>query len=93
MKKTSAHLATIAGIVLIAIASSPPAQAGTKRQHADSQWRQGGPDIVVKDGVRRRSGGERRSIGQERRYFLGDPGRNFGVGPDSYECFGYDCNW
>lgn len=24
---------------------------------------------------------------------FGDPDRYFGVGPGSYECFGYDCNW
>jgi hypothetical protein len=27
------------------------------------------------------------------RRFGGDPGRYFGVGPGSYECYGYDCNW
>ena len=27
------------------------------------------------------------------RYFGADPDRYFGVGPGSYECFGYDCNW
>jgi hypothetical protein len=26
-------------------------------------------------------------------YFGADPDRYFGVGPGSYECFGYDCNW
>jgi hypothetical protein len=89
MKKASAHLAAIA-ITLIAIASVSPASAGAKRHHADSQWRQGAPDIIVKDGLRRRFGG-----GQRRyfRYFGVDPGRGFGVGPNSYECYGYDCNW
>lgn len=27
------------------------------------------------------------------RYFGADPDRYFGVGPGSYECYGYDCNW
>ena len=27
------------------------------------------------------------------RYFGDDPDRYFGVGPGSYECYGYDCNW
>jgi hypothetical protein len=27
------------------------------------------------------------------RYFGADPDRYFGIGPGSYECFGYDCNW
>ena len=26
-------------------------------------------------------------------YFGADPDRYFGVGPGSYECYGYDCNW
>ena len=26
-------------------------------------------------------------------YFGADPDRYFGIGPGSYECFGYDCNW
>ena len=90
MKKTSAHLAALGGIALIAIASVSPAEAGAKRCHADSHWRKGGPDIVVKDGLRRRP---LRSFGLERRYFGVDPGRGFGVGPNSYECYGYDCNW
>jgi hypothetical protein len=27
------------------------------------------------------------------RYFGADRDRYFGVGPGSYECYGYDCNW
>jgi hypothetical protein len=27
------------------------------------------------------------------RRFGVDSGRYFGVGPGSYECYGYDCNW
>jgi len=27
------------------------------------------------------------------RYFGADPDRYFGIGPGSYECFGFDCNW
>lgn len=27
------------------------------------------------------------------RYFGASPDRYFGVGPGSYECYGYDCNW
>ncbi len=27
------------------------------------------------------------------RYFGADPDRYFGIGPGSYECFGYDCTW
>ena len=27
------------------------------------------------------------------RYSGADPDRYFGIGPGSYECFGYDCNW
>ena len=87
MKKASAALAAIGGITLIAIASMSPAEAGTKRQKADRHWRQAGPEIVVKEGVRGRSGKGQRP------YFGADPGRGFGVGPNSYECFGYDCNW
>jgi hypothetical protein len=34
-------------------------------------------------------GGQRRYF----RYFGVDPGVGFGVGPNSYECIGYDCNW
>jgi hypothetical protein len=30
---------------------------------------------------------------QYRGYFGADPRRYFGVGPGSYECYGYDCNW
>jgi hypothetical protein len=30
---------------------------------------------------------------QYRGYFGTDPGRYFGVGSGSYECYGYDCNW
>jgi hypothetical protein len=30
---------------------------------------------------------------QYRGYFGADPDRYFGVGPGSYECYGYDCNW
>jgi hypothetical protein len=30
---------------------------------------------------------------QYRGYFGADPGRYFGVGPGSYECYGFDCNW
>ena len=94
MKKASAHLAALGGIALIAIASVSPAWAGAKRYHADSHWRKGGPDIIVKDGLRRRiGGGPLRYFGLERRYFGVDPGRGFGVGPNSYECYGYDCNW
>jgi hypothetical protein len=94
MKKTSASLAALAGITLIAIASVSPASAGAKRHHADAHWRQGASDIIVKDGLRRRfGGGQRRYFGLERRYFGVDPGRGFGVGPNSYECYGYDCNW
>ncbi len=26
-------------------------------------------------------------------YFGADPDRYFGVGPGSYDCYGYDCNW
>jgi hypothetical protein len=93
VKKASAHLAAL-GITLIAIASVSPASAGAKRNHADSHWRQGGPEIVVKDGIRRRiGGGQRRYFRLERGYFGADPGRGFGVGPNSYECYGYDCNW
>jgi len=94
MKKASAYLAALVGITLIAIASVSPAVAGAKRYHANPYWRQGGPDIVIKDGHRRRLGsGQRRYFGLERGYFGVDPGRGFGEGPNSYECFGYDCNW
>jgi hypothetical protein len=94
MKKASAYLAALAGIVLIAIAAVSPASAGSKRHHADPHWRQSGPDIIVKDGRPRRiGGGQRRYFGLERGYFGVDPGRGFGVGPNSYECYGYDCNW
>ena len=27
------------------------------------------------------------------RYFGADPDRYFEIGPGSYECFGYGCNW
>jgi hypothetical protein len=92
MKKANIALAAVCGIALLAIASLSPAAAGAKRYHADSHWRKGAPDIVVKDGrARRLGGGQRRYFGLER--FGADPGRGFGVGPDSYECFGYDCNW
>jgi hypothetical protein len=90
MKKASAHLAALAGIALIAIAAVSPASAGAKKHRADAQWRQGNTDIVVKDGrPRRLGGGQRRYF----RYFGVDPGVGFGVGPNSYECYGYDCNW
>jgi len=26
-------------------------------------------------------------------YFGADPDRYFGIGPGSYDCYGYDCNW
>jgi hypothetical protein len=94
MKNASAYLVALAGITLIAIASVSPGSAGAKRYQADAHWRQGGPDIIVKDGrTRRLGGGQRRYFGLERRYFGVDPGRGFGVGPNSYECYGYDCNW
>jgi hypothetical protein len=89
MKNASAYLAALAGITLIAMASVSPAAAGAKRHQADPHWRQGGTDIVVKDGRPRRLGGQRRYF----RYFGVDPGVGFGVGPNSYECIGYDCNW
>jgi hypothetical protein len=94
MKNASAYLAALAAITLIAMAAVSPATAGAKRHQADSQWRQGGPDIVVKDGrPRRLGGGQRRYFRLERGYFGADPDRGFGVGPNSYECYGYDCNW
>jgi len=31
--------------------------------------------------------------GKPRRALRWPPRGNFGVGPDSYECIGYDCNW
>ena len=50
--------------------------------------------MIVKDGRPRRFGaGQRRYFGLERGYFGVDPGVGFGVGPNSYECYGYDCNW
>jgi hypothetical protein len=94
MKKASVYPAVLAGIALIAIAAVSPASAGAKRHYADSQWRQGGPDIIVKNGRPRRLGaGQCRNFGLEHRYFGIDPGVGFGVGPNSYECYGYDCNW
>jgi len=71
-----------------------PASADARRYHAGPHWRQGGPDVIVGDGLRRRLGdGQRRYFGQRRRYFGVEPGLDFGVGPNSYECHGYDCNW
>jgi hypothetical protein len=94
MKNATAYLAALAAIALIVIASLSPASAGAKKHHADPHWRKGGPDIVVKDGRPRRFGaGQRRYFGLERGYFGVDPGVGFGVGPNSYECYGYDCNW
>src|SRR5262245_19246511 len=95
MRKASARLvAALAGIALIAIASASPASAESRRHRPDSHWRHGAPDVVVSDEVRRRlGGGQRRYLGQSRRYFGADPDRSFGVGPGSYECYGFDCNW
>ena len=71
-----------------------PASADARRYHAGPHWRQGGPDVIVGDGLRRRLGdGQRRYFGQRRRYFGVEPGLDFDVGPNSYECHGYDCNW
>jgi hypothetical protein len=85
MKKASAYLAAIGGITLFAVASVVPASADPWGYHRKARHH-GGRDIIFE--VK-----PRRHLNEGRHYFGDDPGRYFGVGPGSYECYGYDCTW
>jgi hypothetical protein len=88
MKKTSTYLAAIGGITLFAVASVVPAAADPSGYHGNAHWSRhhDGRDVIF--GVK-----PRRHLNEGRQYFGDDPGRYFGVGPGSYECYGYDCTW
>ena len=90
MMQASTGLAVIGGIGLLVLVSAPPASAGPDRDH----WRWG--DAKQHQGHIDKRGRKRPKVlfGARRYPYFGvEPGRNFGVGPDSYTCTGYDCNW
>jgi len=90
MKNACADLVAISGITLFALVSVIPASADSGRYHRqyhsynrrekhDHWHHRNRPEIV---------------FGSRRGHYFGNRWeRYFGVGPDSYECYGYDCNW
>jgi hypothetical protein len=100
MRATGLSVLAAASAIGLAVVAAAPAgsQPSAAPLHYDSN------DVLpVKDAASRRARYRQahRSLGyrQPKRlfrdygYFSADPDRYFGVGPGSYECFGYDCNW
>jgi hypothetical protein len=83
---------------LIVTAAPARSQPGAMSLHYDSN-----NVVPVKDAASRRARNRQaHRAGRYRQpkrlyrsygYFGADPDRYFGVGPGSYECYGYDCNW
>ena len=71
-------------LLLAASAAPPPAEAKSWRE----QWRQQAAGKHARQP--RRKGFAWRL---DPRLYHWQPRGHFGVGPGSYECFGYDCNW
>ncbi len=92
MKNVGTGLAAICGTALIVLTSTAPATADPGRHH----WRQHGNDQkhTRKYDPRRDRNRPKIIFGTQPHHYLDvEPGRNFGVRPDSYTCYGYDCNW
>ena len=90
MKTIAPTIAVFGGIALFAFAV--PALADPGRQHS----RYESQDEKRAQLQRRRRDRKRQKIDSgtaHYRYFGADPDRYFGVGPGSYDCHGYDCNW
>jgi hypothetical protein len=87
MKIAGIVLAAVSGLALFGLASAAPASAGHHwRRHRDAHR-----PYQSQDAWRRRAAPR---IGTRRDYSFDDRwARYFGVGPNSYECIGYDCNW
>lgn len=92
MKDVSLKLAVFGGIALLALVLATPAPAEPGRQHSRQQW-QDEKRQQSKERRRHRKRARTDSSGQHYRYFGADPDRYFGIGPGSYDCYGYDCNW
>jgi hypothetical protein len=71
-------------LTLAAAAAPPPAEAKSWRK----QWRQQQAAKSVPQHRRKHFGWR-----LDPRLYHWQPRGYFGVGPGSYECFGYDCNW
>jgi hypothetical protein len=87
--KTTFLAATLAAsaalALLLAVSAAPPsAEAKSWRE----QWRQQEAAKSVPQHRRKRFGWR-----LDPRLYHWQPRGHFGVGPGSYECFGYDCNW
>jgi hypothetical protein len=88
-----------AGVVGLAIVAPPPA----KSQPSGTSLGFHLSDVALAKEVASRGGRYRNARHWRYRhakrpyhyrgYFGADPRRYFGVGPGSYECYGYDCNW
>ena len=89
-----------ASVIGLAIVAAAPARS----QPSATSLRHDSTDVVPVKEVASRRGRYRQAhrywryrhpkrLYQNYGYFGVDPERYFGVGPGSYECYGYDCNW
>lgn len=92
MKTIAPTLATFGLIALFAFAMAAPALADSGSQ--SSQYKS--HDKKRHQAQKRRHGRKRQRIDSSPAhydYFGADPDRYFGIGPGSYDCYGYDCDW
>jgi hypothetical protein len=91
MKNVGSKLFVFGAVALFALAPAP-ASADSGRHRTRDQWHDHKPH-QAKDHRRDRKRPRIDLGARHYRYFGDDPDRYFGVGPGSYECYGYDCNW
>jgi len=90
VKTIGPAIAVFGGIALVALAAPALADSGRQQLRYESQ------DEKRDQSQKRRRDRKRQRIDSSPahyRYFGADPDRYFGIGPGSYDCYGYDCNW
>jgi hypothetical protein len=92
MKTIAPTLAVFGLIALFALSLAAPALADSGGQYSQYKSHDGKRAQLQK---RRRDRKRQRidSSPAHYGYFGADPDRYFGIGPGSYDCYGYDCNW